>query len=150
MVRQDLEAAGIPYEAAAGVFDFHALRHQFLSDLASSGVHPKVAQELARHSTITLTMDRYSQVLEKQKMDALESLPAVGKGTTKGTQTSAPTYPKASQPVKIGGEVPFPTLSMEPFVVSVVRTDYHELSRTDSSSGGRSRTYDTRIMIPLL
>jgi hypothetical protein len=43
------------------VADFHALRHTFISMLASSGVHPKVAQQLARHSTITLTMDRYSR-----------------------------------------------------------------------------------------
>jgi len=44
------------------VFDFHALRHQFITELVRSGVHPKVAQSLARHSTITLTMDRYSHL----------------------------------------------------------------------------------------
>jgi integrase len=79
MLRLDLKAAGIPYTTPDGVFDFHALRHQFLTDLANSGVHPKVAQKLARHSTITLTMDRYSHVLDDQKKTALESLPAVGK-----------------------------------------------------------------------
>jgi integrase len=42
------------------VADFHALRHTFITMLSSSGVHPKIAQQLARHSTITLTMDRYS------------------------------------------------------------------------------------------
>lgn len=42
--------------------DFHGLRHSFVSMLALSGVHPKTAQTLARHSTITLTMDRYSHV----------------------------------------------------------------------------------------
>jgi hypothetical protein len=40
------------------VADFHALRHTYISNLASAGVHPKIAQALARHSTITLTMDR--------------------------------------------------------------------------------------------
>ena len=40
---------------------FHALRHTFITNLARSGVHPKTAQSLARHSTITLTMDRYSR-----------------------------------------------------------------------------------------
>ncbi len=39
--------------------DFHALRHSFITMLASSGVHPKVAQQLARHSTITLTFDHH-------------------------------------------------------------------------------------------
>lgn len=34
----------------------------FISNLARAGVMPKVAQTLARHSTITLTMDRYTHV----------------------------------------------------------------------------------------
>jgi hypothetical protein len=37
--------------------DLYALRHTFISNLAAGGVHPKTAQGLARHSTITLTMD---------------------------------------------------------------------------------------------
>jgi integrase len=47
---------------AGQVFDFHALRHQFITNLARAGVAAQVAQTLARHSTITLTMDRYSHV----------------------------------------------------------------------------------------
>jgi hypothetical protein len=43
MIRRDLEAADIPDETETGAFDFHSLRHQFLSDPAGSGVHPKVA-----------------------------------------------------------------------------------------------------------
>ena len=61
MIRRDLDEAGIPYRDDAGrVADFHSLRHTFITNLARGGVHPKVAQALARHSTITLTMDRYS------------------------------------------------------------------------------------------
>lgn len=44
------------------VADFHALRHTFITELVRAGVAPKDAKELARHSTITLTMDRYSHV----------------------------------------------------------------------------------------
>ena len=40
-----------PENANGEVADFHALRHTFITMLASSGVHPKVAQVLARHST---------------------------------------------------------------------------------------------------
>ena len=123
------------------MFDFHALRHQFLSDLAQSGVHPKVAQELARHSTISLTMDRYSHVLDGQKTEALESLPSLGNGHQNGHHPLSRYDSKVSQPVTMGGEVPFPTLSMEPYVVSVVSTDCHESSLSDSSSGGRLRNY---------
>jgi integrase len=59
MLRGDLARAGIPDRDAAGVLDFHALRHSFGTHLAEAGVHPKEIQVLMRHSTITLTMDRY-------------------------------------------------------------------------------------------
>jgi len=58
------------------VVDFHSLRHTFVTRLARSGVSPKVAQTLARHSTITLTMDRCAHVGLSDSMVALNSLPA--------------------------------------------------------------------------
>jgi len=77
--------------------DFHALRHTFISTLARSGVHPKVAQALARHSTITLTMDRYSHTVLGEQSEAVESLPSMAGATdqpavatgTDGRQASA-------------------------------------------------------------
>ena len=77
MFRIDLEAAGIGYATDAGIADFHSLRHTFISNLAAGGVHPKLAQQLARHSTITLTMDRYSHVGLLDMTAALESLPTI-------------------------------------------------------------------------
>lgn len=62
MLRKDLKNAGIDVETVNGIVDFHALRHTFITTLASSGVSPQVAKDLARHSTITLTMDVYSHV----------------------------------------------------------------------------------------
>ncbi|MCZ2343894.1 MAG: hypothetical protein LC104_19165 [Bacteroidales bacterium] len=44
------------------VADFHSLRHLFITRLVAAGVHLKDAKELARHSTSTLTIDRYSHV----------------------------------------------------------------------------------------
>jgi len=41
---------------------------------ASSGVHPKLAQQLARHSTITLTMGRYSHCQRRDLTTAVETL----------------------------------------------------------------------------
>ncbi len=55
--------------------DFHSLRHTFISSLARGGVHPKIAQQLARHSTITLTMDRYSHTVIGELWDGLAVLP---------------------------------------------------------------------------
>lgn len=76
MLRKDLEAAGIPYRDSANrVVDFHALRHTFITNLAKGGVHPKTAQMLARHSTITLTMDRYSHAGRENEAEALATLP---------------------------------------------------------------------------
>ena len=58
MLMAGLERAGIAYldEEKRGA-DFHALRHSFMAARAT-GVASKVAQSLARRSTITLTLDR--------------------------------------------------------------------------------------------
>ena len=75
--RAEREASSfLRYRDDAGRFaDFHALRHTFITNLAASGVHPKVAQALARHSTITLTMDRYTHTVLGEQSEALEVLP---------------------------------------------------------------------------
>lgn len=93
MVRRDLETAGLPYRDGQGcVLDFHGLRHTFLTHLAESGVHPKVAQVLARHSTITLTMDRYTHMRAVDvagDLDKLPPLPIREKGTGKQKEGAA-------------------------------------------------------------
>ena len=69
------------------VADFHALRHTFISNLANSGVHPKTAQMLARHSTITLTMDRYTHGMWEQMDEALSRLPDLTNHVQSGRAT---------------------------------------------------------------
>lgn len=66
----------LSYRDSAGlVADFHALRHTFITLLARSGVSPKMAQSLARHSDINLTMGRYTHVGLHDLSAALEALP---------------------------------------------------------------------------
>ena len=77
MLRSDLGAAGITYLTDDGFADFHSLRHTFVSNLVTGGVHPKVAQQLARHSTITLTMDRYSHLALIDMTAGLSALPTI-------------------------------------------------------------------------
>lgn len=99
MIRRDLRAARLAWRREATTFaerrsrkqsaflaavdhagrvvDFHALRHTFITRLALAGVSPKVAQTLARHSTITLTMDRYAHVGLQDHAGALAALPAI-------------------------------------------------------------------------
>jgi len=76
MIKKDLEAAGIdPEDHGIGKLDFHSLRHTFGSLLAAAGVHPKVAQDLMRHSDINLTMSRYTHTLVGQQAKAINALP---------------------------------------------------------------------------
>jgi integrase len=66
----------LTYRDSAGrVFDFHSLRHTTGSLLAASGVHPKTAQAIMRHSTIGLTMDRHTHSLRHAERDAVAALP---------------------------------------------------------------------------
>jgi integrase len=58
------------------VADFHSLRHTFVTNLVKAGVLPKDAKELARHSSITLTMDRYAHVTLEDSAAALAKLPS--------------------------------------------------------------------------
>ncbi len=79
MLRIDLEAAGVPYvtEGPSGpeYADFHALRHSFITNVVNSGVNVKLAQTLARHSTVTLTLGRYTHVGLHDGAAAVEHLP---------------------------------------------------------------------------
>jgi integrase len=68
----------LKYKTEDGYADFHAFRHGVVSRLASSGVHPKVAMELARHSTIALTMNRYAHVELDEMAKGVNSLESSG------------------------------------------------------------------------
>lgn len=69
------------------VADFHSLRHGFITYLVTANVPPKVAQTLARHSTITLTMDRYAHLGVIDLVDALKRLPAISAADDLATGT---------------------------------------------------------------
>ena len=78
MLRADLRRAGIPYRDERGRYvDFHALRHTYISWLAGAIDNVRTVQELARHSTITLTIDRYCHVGQAEKQLAVDALPTL-------------------------------------------------------------------------
>ena len=78
MIRKDLELAGIPYKDSSGkVADFHSLRHTCATLLVKAGVDPKVVQLFVRHSTIGLTMDRYTHMRVADQRGALKALPTL-------------------------------------------------------------------------
>ena len=81
MLKEDLKAAKISYKDESDRYaDFHALRHTYITNLAKSGVHPKVAMDLARHSDINLTMARYSHTVIRDRAEALTALPSLTDG----------------------------------------------------------------------
>ncbi|MCA8916603.1 MAG: tyrosine-type recombinase/integrase [Planctomycetes bacterium] len=77
MIRADLTAAGVEYETEEGFADFHALRHTFITNLARAGVMPHQAKRLARHSSITLTMDYYTHTSIGDDALAVAKLPSL-------------------------------------------------------------------------
>jgi integrase len=80
MIRGDLTAAGIPYVVAGPdgpmYADFHALRHTYLTLGGRAGIDLRTLQELAGHSTPTLTA-RYTHVRLHDQAGAVEKLPAI-------------------------------------------------------------------------
>ncbi len=66
------------------------LRRESIACLATAKVLPKVAQALARHSTITLTMDRYTHLGMGDLVEALGRL--TGLSSTFSNSTAARTW----------------------------------------------------------
>jgi integrase len=79
MLRIDLAAAGIPYRDDAGrVADFHSIRGTYITELIRSGANPRAVQRLARHSTVVLTLERYTHLDDDDLRSALEGDPTPG------------------------------------------------------------------------
>jgi len=69
--RLDLEAAGVD---SAASYDFHSLRHTYVTMLIKSGASVKVCQELARHADPKLTMNVYTHLAVHDLARGLEGL----------------------------------------------------------------------------
>lgn len=66
------------YQDSSGKFaDFHSLRHTFITNLSRANVSPKVAQQLARHSDIRLTLNVYSHAAHDERTAAINALPGL-------------------------------------------------------------------------
>jgi len=68
------------------VLDFHGTRHTYVSAIVAGGASVKTCQELARHSTPTLTIGRYSHTRLHDLTAALDALPDL---TPPATTTTA-------------------------------------------------------------
>ncbi len=73
MIQADLADTGIDYvDANDKVFDFHGLRHTFITNLRNAP--SRVAQSLARHRSSAMT-DRYTHIRLYDERAALKDLP---------------------------------------------------------------------------
>jgi len=103
MLREDLKAAGVEAETAAGRIDFHSLRGSCLSWLAAAGTPVKDLQEFARHSDPKLTMNVYTHVLRGSLAGAAARLPNLSRPTREqakatGTYDATPTCAPPAAP----------------------------------------------------
>ena len=66
-----------PSQASPKALRFHDLRHTCASLLIAEGAHPKLISTRLGHSSIEITLDRYSHLfpsLEESLADALDNL----------------------------------------------------------------------------
>jgi hypothetical protein len=111
ILRQDLKAAEIPYKDAQNkVADFHALRRTSITMVVRSGANEKLAQDLARHSTPSLTIGRYPHVGLEDRSAVLSALPpmisqgSTTAGNSAGTDPSVTSDgPKRAAPARRSG-----------------------------------------------
>ena len=119
----------LAYEDSNGRFaDFHATRHTFISRIVNQGTSIKVAQELARHSTSRLTLDRYTHVRSDDVLQAISVLP---------NHVSTAPDDGATEP---------PEKSLAPYMHQVLRRTAHsecETVRTDAPQSTAIDAEDT-------
>ena len=75
-----------PADSNGDFADFHGLRHTFITNLFLNGVDPKTAQQLARHSDISLTMNVYTHLNAQTQINAINALPTPGRRDTSKEQ----------------------------------------------------------------
>ena len=142
-----------------GRLDFHALRHTYISGLSAAGTHPKTAQELARHSDISLTMGVYLHVQLRDLGVAVDSLPAVHRPSAMlATGTEDFTGPILAQKSDVSCDSVRPIETIEDagnesresdLPLQIQRFD-RDLNKEKESGAAGIRTQNQRIMSPLL
>ena len=82
----------LAYQGSEGCdADFHALRHTYLSRLGRSGASPKAMQRLARHTSVALTLGRYTHANLFDLAGAVDGMPPllIDKHESNDDQTAA-------------------------------------------------------------
>ena len=78
MIKADLIAADLPTGDRSGnEICFHSLRNTYITILANGSTPAKIIQQLARHSTLNLTMNIYARAEIHSQQAAINSLPKI-------------------------------------------------------------------------
>jgi integrase len=78
VLRDDLAAAGVPYVVGGLYFDFHALRHWYVTQVANQpGLSLKTLLSLTRHSTPHLAINVYAKARREDQAAAAALIPRV-------------------------------------------------------------------------
>jgi len=150
MIRADCEAAGIDCEDnGQGKVDFHSLRHTTGTLLAASGVHPKVAQTIMRHSDINLTMSIYTHTLTGQESQAIANLPDL---TQPSTQKQRAIATGTDNVIPSDWTHTGQTCVQQRLLANTgeLKNHSHNSKTAILNTPGRIRTCDLRIRNPLL
>ena len=104
-MQSDLKRAGIPYVDVDGRYaDFHALRHTYLSRLGRSGASPKAMQRLARHTTVELTLGRYTHANLLDLASAVDGMPPVPVATDRTEAQQVPLTATGAESTQSGDQ----------------------------------------------
>jgi len=116
-LRPDFDRAGIPKEDAQGRrADLHSLRMTLGSMLAESGVAPRTAMELMRHTDLRLTMGAYVDPRILDTSGAVEQLPDMAGATQKAAAVRTGTYDTPRSAAEATGEKVLPRSTVRPVV----------------------------------
>jgi len=142
----------LKYEDSRGKFaDFHANRHTFITNLSRAKVSPKVAQELARHSDIRLTLGIYTHTDLTEKQNAVDALPKPWEYIGSKLETSNGVLcPQTSQPVETSSAKASVIESSELLADSGVVATCREESLEKSNTPIWVRTRNLRFRRPML
>ena len=55
-------------------FTFHSLRHTFATRAIENGMNPQTLKAILGHSSLSMTMDLYSHVMEDTKAQEMEKM----------------------------------------------------------------------------
>ncbi len=120
--------------------DFHSLRHTYLSRLGRSGASAKAMQRLARHTTVELTLGRYTHANLFDLSAAVDQLPPLPIGNSPAESTRAVLRATGTDNVQAGGRQSVVGRLVGRLVGQTADSDCVPLKTIESGDGAEGRS----------